>query len=192
MDKRRPIQAEIDAGGPADAADVVGADLFREAFGRWAATVTVVAARDGDDDVHATTVSSFAPISARPPLVAICLGAGAQVLPVAQVGTRIGVSMLGEEQSRWASIFTDSYPVAQPSWTDGEAPVLPDSVASLACTVRAIHPTEGGSRVLICHVDAIALGDEDRPLLYWQRGYRRLAAEGPTQSDGPRAPRDGE
>ena len=178
MDKRRPIQADVEAGGPPDPAGVAGAERFREAFARWAATVTIVAARDDDGRVHATTVSSLAPVSARPPLVAICLGTGAQVLPVAQVGTRLGVSILGEDQSRWASVFTDSYPVATPSWTDGDAPFLPDSVAALACAVRAIHPTEGGSRVLICHVDAIELGDGNRPLLYWQRGYRRLDGDG--------------
>lgn len=174
MSKRRPIEADVQSGGPSSDDASVEADRFREAFARWAATVTIVAARDDDDRVHATTVSSFAPVSARPPLVVISLGAGAQVLPAAEPGRKVGVSVLGEEQSHWASIFSDSFPVRSPEWTEGDAPRIPDAVSSLGCTVRAVYPTEGGSRLVLCHVDEIALGDHDRPLLYWRRGYRAL------------------
>jgi len=177
MHRRKPIQAGIDAGGPADDESEVAAERFKEAFARWAATVTLVAVRDDQDRIHATTVSSFAPVSARPPLVVVCLGTGAQVLPFAEPGSRLGVSVLAEDQSGWASVFADSYPVRRPDWTEGEAPLLPDAVATLSCTVREVHPTEGGSRVVVCHVDDLELGDEVRPLLYWQRGYRTLAEE---------------
>jgi flavin reductase (DIM6/NTAB) family NADH-FMN oxidoreductase RutF len=177
MDKRRPVQPHIDVGRPATDEGERGVDLFRDAFARWAATVTIVAARDEDGGVHATTVSSFTPVSARPPLVAVCLGSGAQVLPWAQPESRIGVSLLGEDQAKWASIFTDSFPVGRPSWTGGVTPLLPGAVASFACTVHAVHPTEGGSRVLVCRVDDIELGERDRPLLYWQRGYCKLEIE---------------
>ena len=174
MSERRPIQPDIEAGGRATDAAEVAAKRFREMFARWAATVTVVAARDDAGVVHATTVSSFAPVSGRPPLALVCLGTGAQVLPYAQVGDRIGVTVLREDQSRWASVFTDSLPVATPKWTDGHAPTIPGAVACLACTVEGVHPTQGGSRILVCRIDDIQLGEDDRPLLYWQRGYRKL------------------
>lgn len=177
MDKRRPIQADIEAGDRATDEASVAADRFREAFARWAATVTVVAVRGREGRIHATTVSSFAPVSARPPLVVICLGGGAQVLPFLEPGARVGVSVLTEGQSRWASVYADSFPVRAPDWSEGDAPLIPDAVASIRCTVRAIHPTEGGSRIVVCHVDHVELGDDERPLLYWQRGYRRLDEE---------------
>lgn len=173
MDKRRPIQPEIDDGRAAGES-AVSAERFREAFARWAATVTLVAARDDRDKVHATTVSSFAPLSAEPPLVVVCLGPSAQVLPYAQESDRVGVSLLPEGESRWASIYADSFAVRAPDWSPGPAPLLPGAVVGLRCTVQAVHPAEGGSRVLVCRVDDIELGDEERPLLYWERGYRRL------------------
>jgi flavin reductase (DIM6/NTAB) family NADH-FMN oxidoreductase RutF len=176
MNERRPIQADIDAGGGDDDAASVAGDRFREAFSRWAASVTVVAARD-DGAVHATTVTSFAPLSARPPMVAICLGPTAQVLPFADIGAKLGVSILSEDQRRWASIFADSFPVRAPDWTGGEAPLIPDAVAALTCTVRAVHAADGGGRIVLCHVDDIELGDRDRPLVYWRREYRGLAAD---------------
>jgi flavin reductase (DIM6/NTAB) family NADH-FMN oxidoreductase RutF len=175
VNERRPIQADIHAGGNDDAASVA-ADRFREAFSRWAASVTIVAARE-EGAVHATTVTSFAPVSARPPMIVICLGPTAQVLPFAELGAKLGVSVLSEDQRQWASIFADSFPVREPNWTGGEAPLIPDTVAALTCTVRAVHPTDGGSRLVLCHVDDIELGNPDRPLVYWRRGYRGLAAD---------------
>lgn len=174
MSKRRPIQAEIDAGGPDHDEGSVAAARFREAFARWAASVTVVAVRDDGGTVHATTVSSFAPLSAQPPLVVICLGGGAQVLPFVDVGSRVGVSLLGEDQGRWASIFADSFPVAAPEWTECDAPRIPGAVMTLDCVVGAVHVGEGTSRLAVCHVDDIELGDDDRPLVYWRRGYATL------------------
>jgi flavin reductase (DIM6/NTAB) family NADH-FMN oxidoreductase RutF len=175
VNERRPIQADIRAGGDDDAASVA-ADRFREAFSRWAASVTIVAVRD-DGAVHATTVTSFAPVSARPPMIIICLGPTAQALPFAEIGAKLGVSVLSEDQRQWASIFADSFPVRAPDWSGGEAPLIPDAVAALTCSVRAVHPTEGGSRLVLCQVDDIELGDRDRPLVYWRRGYRGLGAD---------------
>ena len=171
MDRRRPIRSEIDSGR----SSAEGASrAFRDALARWASTVTLVAVRDERGKLHATTVTSFAPLSADPPQVVVCLGPSAQVLPFATVGELVGVSLLTEAQQRWATIYADSFPVRSPEWTEGPAPLLPDAVAGLTCTVQAIHEAAGGSRVLILRVDALKTGDVDRPLLYWKRSYVRL------------------
>ncbi|HET9948229.1 MAG TPA: flavin reductase family protein [Longimicrobiales bacterium] len=173
MERRRPIQPRIDAGGQPAGAPGSAADRFREALARWATTVTIVAARDTAGGVHATTATSFAPVSAEPPVVVVCLGPGAQVLPHAEVGDRVGVSLLHEDQSRWASIYADPFPVDSPAWTEG-TPLVPGSVAGLRCTVEEVHPVAGGSRILVCRVEEAEVGESDGPLLYWQRGYRKL------------------
>jgi flavin reductase (DIM6/NTAB) family NADH-FMN oxidoreductase RutF len=153
----------------------VDPERFREALARWASTVTVVAVRDADTGaVHATTVSSFAPVAADPPQVLVALGPGAQVLPFVDVGDAIGVSVLAESQSRWATVFADAFPVGSAPWQPDGAPVVPGAAAALACTVRQVHRTDGESRVVICRVEDVTLGDEERPLLYWRRTYARL------------------
>lgn len=174
MEKRRPIQAGIDAGGPRDDSETV-ADHFREAMSRWAATVTIFTVRDPDDGaVHATTVTSFAPVSADPPGVVVSLSPSAQALPFVDVGRQAGISLLAEGQAKLASTFADSYPVGSPPWPAEGAPLVEGAAAALACTVEAIHPTVGGARIVVCRVEGIELGDEVRPLLYWQRAYGRL------------------
>lgn len=171
---RHPIQPHIDPRrGEDEGGSGVDPALFREALSHWASTVTIVAVRDGSD-VHATTVTSFMPLSADPPLVAVGLGAGAQVLPWMDVGARFAVSILTERHRRVASILTDSFPVGpSPFPGDGE-PVVEGAVVGLLCSVRDVHPVDGGIRLVIGLVEEVREGGGDRPLLYHRRGYRTL------------------
>jgi flavin reductase (DIM6/NTAB) family NADH-FMN oxidoreductase RutF len=149
---------------------------FREALARWAASVTLVAVRDPDDGaVHATTVTSFAPVAAEPPLVVVSLGPTAQALPFVDVGRTLGVSILAEHQARLATMYADSYPVGAAPWPREGPPIVPDALVTLVCEVREIHGTEGRSRLLVCRVDSATRREDERPLLYWNRAYHRLS-----------------
>lgn len=175
---RRPIEARID---PGRAGDDVGpglsAEAFRDALARWAATVTVVAARDADD-VHATTVTSFFPVSADPPLVAISLGPHAQVLPWLEPGGRFVVNVLAADQARLASSFADPFPVGpSPFPADGD-PVVAGCVTALLCSVQEVHGTKGGARLVVGRVEGTVDGGGSEPLLYHRRRYRRLTEDG--------------
>lgn len=174
---RRPIEARIDPGRDDEhAGPGVGPDAFRDALAHWASTVTVVAARD-DDDVHATTVSSFFPVSADPPFVAVSLGANAQVLPWLEPGARFVVSLLAEGQTRLATTFADSFPVGPSPFPAEGDPVVAGSLAALVCTVREVVVSEGDARLVLGRVEGTVEGDGARPLLYYRRSYRRLAGE---------------
>lgn len=176
--RRRPIQPESRAGARApepDRSTGAESERFREALSRWASTVTLVAVRDADTDlVHATTVTSFAPVAADPPQVFVALGPGAQVLPFLEVGGAVGVSLLDESQAKWATIFADAFPVEPAPWKGPGAPLLAGAVVALACTVRQVHGMEGGASLVACRVEEVTLGEGDRPLLYWRRGYGRI------------------
>jgi flavin reductase (DIM6/NTAB) family NADH-FMN oxidoreductase RutF len=153
-------------------------ETFRDAMAGWASTVTVVAVRDMDDGrVHATTVSSFAPVSSEPPEVVVSLNPNAQALPFVREGGSLGISLLAEGQTRWARVFADPFPVGPMPWTDDGIPVVPGAAVALECAVRAVHATEGGSRLVVARVLGISTGETDRPLLYWQRGYHRFGED---------------
>ena len=159
---------------------IQGADpqRFKDAMAGWASTVTVVAVRGTDDrKIRATTVTSFAPVSADPPEVVVSLNPSAQVLPFLDVGDLFGISLLAREQRRWARIFADPFPVGAVPWPEDGAPLLPDALAGLACSVRALHPTEGRSRLVVARVEALHVSSGARPLLYWERTYRGVANE---------------
>ena len=156
-------------------------ETFREAMSLWAASVAICASRDGDA-VIATTATSFTPVAASPPTVLVSLSPNAQVLPFVEPGGPVGISVLAEDQARWAAVFADSFPVASPEWGGRAAPVLHGSCIGLECTVRAIHVADGGARIAVCRVEGIHLAEEkgregERPLLHRLRRYTRLAEE---------------
>jgi flavin reductase (DIM6/NTAB) family NADH-FMN oxidoreductase RutF len=175
---RHPIDAREDPGrgDHSRARQGITREAFREALSHWASTVTVVAARDGDD-VHATTVTSFFPVSLDPPLVAVSLGANAQVLPWLDEDARFVVSFLEEGQRALASRFADSYPVGPSPFPASGDPVVEGSVGALVCAVRQVWETEGRTRLVIGRVEAVTTGSGTAPLLYYRRGYRGLSPE---------------
>lgn len=170
---RRPIQGGFDAGRdpePHDPGEGVSAEEFKEALSWWAATVTVVAARDAGR-ILATTATSFAPVSARPPLVVVSLGAGAQVLPPLKEGAPFAISLLARDQRRVASVYADSFPVGPTPFPTEGPPVVEGAVGGLVCRAASVHPVEGGSRLVVGRVEEILEGRAEEPLLYWRRTY---------------------
>lgn len=170
---RRPVDAGIRSGreepgeGPG-----VPPDEFREALARWATGVTVAAVRD-DGRIHATTVSSFAPVSAEPPRIVVSLGAGAQILPFLDQGARFAVTILSEGQRRHASVFADSFPVGPSPFPEAGDPVVEGGHAHVVCRVDEVVPV-GSNRLVIGLVVAAGTGPGERPLLYHRRDYRSL------------------
>ena len=170
-----PIEPEIDAGREAAPAPAtLDPDDFKNALSRWASTVTIVAVRDGGS-VHGTTVTSFAPVAADPPTVVVSLGPSAQVLPFLEAGTVFAVSFLAEGQSALASRYADSFPVGPSPFPDDGAPVVEGSVVALLCRATDVVEADGGSRLVLARVTGVAEGTEAAPLLYWRRGYEKLA-----------------
>ena len=174
---RRPIQDRIGPDqGDGHEGPGLDPDAFREALSRWASAVTVVAARDGDA-VHATTVSSFIPVSAEPPLVLVSLGANAQVLPWLDPGARFAVSFLATDQRRLASVFADPFPVGpSPVPAEGD-PVVEGALGALICTVRDVLATGSDARLVLALVESASLDAQKEPLVRYRRSYRTLAPE---------------
>lgn len=147
---------------------------FRAALAQWASGVTVVSVRD-EPHVFGITVTAFASVSLDPPMVLVCLGGNAVILPILEVGTQIVVNILGAHQQRTAAIFTDVGPLGRELFAADGPPIIADSLASLVCTVDALHRA-GDHVVVIARVQRVALGDGGQlPLLRHERAWRSLA-----------------
>jgi len=165
-----------EAGADASGAGGIEPGGFREALSHWASSVTIVAVRD-EAEVHATTVTSFFPVSADPPLVAVSLGASAQALPWMDPGARFTVSILGEGQASLATRFADPLPLGPSPFPASGDPVVVGAVVGLVCEVVALHPTEAGARIVVARVVATAEGAGGGPLLRHRRRYVPIAPE---------------
>jgi flavin reductase (DIM6/NTAB) family NADH-FMN oxidoreductase RutF len=161
-------------GGALDVPDA-GDELqrqFRAALAHWASGVTVVAVRD-EPHVFGITVTAFASVSLEPPLVLVCLGANAVVLPILDVGTQLAISILGADQKRAAAIFTDVGPLGRELFPAEGPPVLDGALAALVCTVDALHRA-GDHTIVVARVQHVELGQGSAPLLRYERGWRTL------------------
>lgn len=182
MTDRRPIDAEIQGTGEANGG-TAGADppgpvpeeTFKDALSYHAAGVNIVAIRD-DGDVHATTVSSFIPVSAAPPTVLVSVGGNARVLPFLDEDVAFVVNVLAADQRKLASVFADSYPVGPSPFPDTGEPVIPGALASLLCRVGSRIETETGLLVL-GRVEDVRIGGGDGALVHYRRGYHTVRGD---------------
>jgi len=160
----------------------VDADAFRDALRFFPSGVTVVTIRSAGR-IHGLTVSAFASISPDPPLVGVFIDHrhGAHAM-LQKPGARFAVSFLAEEQRSLSERFAwspDDERFDEGRWLDEgvDAPVLADALAWLRCSIDSTH-VAGTHTLYVGRVESIGRPRPgERPLVYWNRTYRRLAAD---------------
>lgn len=159
---------------------------FREALRHFPAGVTIVTIKaPGYERPHGLTVSAFASMSPEPPLIMIAVdhrGCGHEMLQTE--GAVFAVNILAEDQMELSNRFAwvkdvDRFAVGEWATAVTGAPVLQNALAWLDCTIHARHEA-GSHTIYLGAVQASSVPRADEaPLIYWNRGYRRLALEMP-------------
>ncbi len=178
---RSPIDPHIRTGEdePREEARGVEPDTFREALSQWPTGVSVVATVDPDGGaVHATTVGSLGGVSADPPRIVLSLGAGAQVLPFLEEGSRFVVNVLSVDQNWIAQVYTDAFPVGPSPFAERGDPIIEGAHAHLVCSAESIVPV-GSSRLVVGLVEDARVDPSGGPLIYYRRSYRSLDPSDP-------------
>jgi flavin reductase (DIM6/NTAB) family NADH-FMN oxidoreductase RutF len=145
---------------------------FREVMAGVASPVTVVTAMDGGRP-HGTTVSAFASLSMRPPMILVALDRRSGLLGLLKSSLRFGVNVLGQGQAALALAFArkgGAGKFACMSWeVDCDVPRLPGAPGWLACEVADF--VEGGDHVIaLGNVVAAETAGGD-PLTYHARAF---------------------
>ena len=158
---------------------VISSEEFRLALRHFPAGVTIVTIRAGEE-IHGLTVSAFASVSAEPPLIMVIIENRHHAYNLLQQTDAVfAVNILGEEQSELSNRFAwvkDEDRFAQGDWTTAAtgAPVLADALAWLDCRIHARYPA-GSHTIYVGTVEASSVPKaEAPPLIYWNRGYRKL------------------
>jgi len=143
---------------------------FREVMAGVATPVTVVTAM-GDAAPRGTTVSAFASLSIRPPMVMVALDRGSGLLSSIDGSRRFGVNVLGSGQSALALRFARKGGVEKfdgvPWQVDNDLPRLPEAPGWLACTVNDL--VDGGDHVIVLGEVIAAETYGGAPLTYHSR-----------------------
>jgi flavin reductase (DIM6/NTAB) family NADH-FMN oxidoreductase RutF len=155
---------------------MIDPDLFRSVLGRFAASVTVLSARDADGTDRGMTVSAFSSVSLNPPLVLACVDKTASIYPTLLETTDIGISVLSEHQEscsrRFADKDADRFDDLEIQRGARDVALLKDAHAHLECHIVARHDA-GDHTIFVAAVDRAAVFD-GRPLLYYRGGYAQL------------------
>lgn len=157
----------------------ISSEQYRSALRHFPAGVTIVTLRAGDR-VHGLTVSAFASVSPDPPLVTVIIDHRHKASPLLErEGTAFAVNILHQDQIELSNRFAwvkDEDRFDEGDWGAAAtgAPVLLDALAWLDCRIVARHPA--GTHTL--YVGEVVASAEPRaeqpPLVYWNRGYRKL------------------
>lgn len=158
---------------------MISSEEFRLALRHFPAGVTIVTMKAGDK-THGLTVSAFASVSADPPLVMVIIENRHMAYSLLQEPDAVfAVNILGENQSELSNRFAwvkDEDRFAMGNWTKAVtgAPVLTDALAWLDCRIHARYPA-GSHTIYVGAIEASQVPTQEAPpLIYWNRGYRKL------------------
>lgn len=157
----------------------ISSEEFREALRHFPSGVTIVTIKAGEE-IHGLTVSAFASISPSPPLIIVAIDHRHTAYDLLeQPGAVFAVNILHHDQMELSNRFAwlkDADRFAQGEWTTAVtgAPVLADALAWLDCSIENRY-LAGTHTIYVGEVQASQCPrPEGPPLVYWNRGYRRL------------------
>ncbi|MER7834339.1 flavin reductase family protein [Streptomyces sp. NPDC096040] len=174
-----------DADGTAADGTAVSESRFRDLMAAVCAPVTVVTTTD-DGVPHGATVTAFASLSLRPPLVSVALDESSTLLAKIRRTGRFGVNVLSRSQEDLALVFArrgaDRFATA-PWCLDQGLPWLVGSAGWLVCDVA--QTVRGGDHLLLFGLITHAHRTDEPPLIYGNRTFgthSALAVPAPAQA----------
>ena len=154
---------------------------FKRAMAQFASGVTVVTTRYGETPIG-ITASSFTSLSLEPPLVLVSLSKKLFTHNAIAESGFFAVNVLSAHQLELGMRFAGMRPQLPDRFAglttyqaSTGAPLLPDSLAWVDCTVWAMY--DGGDHtIFVGEVQDLSVSDLDTPLLYHNRLWRRSEA----------------
>ncbi len=152
---------------------------YRDALGQFATGVTIITARDADNNPVGVTANSFNSVSLDPPLILWSLSKSSRSMPAFEQAADFNVHILASDQdalsNRFASRSADKF--AGLDIGDDGPPLLEGCTARLRCKTR--YNYEGGDHIIFVGEVVGYEHDEKPPLLFHNGDYadkkRRIA-----------------
>ena len=158
----------------------VDAIELREVMRLWATGVTVVTSSYAGVQ-HGMTVSSFTSVSLDPPLVMVSLELSSRTHRLVSQAGGFAVAILADDQQAVAERFSGGVPDHEDRFAGFAVEATPAGLlvpagclAWLDCKVAGQHEA-GNHSLFIGKVEAAQSMRQRGPLLYYNRGYRRVA-----------------
>lgn len=147
---------------------------LKEALSRYPSGVVIVTTRDQEQTPRGFTASSFTSVSMDPPMVLICLAAGAECHPHFVSSDVFAVSVLRPEHQDLAMTFAkrgeDKFANSALRANERGLAVVNDAVATLVCRNRETIAC-GDHTVIVGEVEEAEVGSAGPTLAYHQRAF---------------------
>ncbi|WP_085993268.1 flavin reductase family protein [Oceanobacillus senegalensis] len=150
--------------------------LFRDAMGKFATGVTVIAT-EINGYVHGMTANAFMSVSLDPKLVLISVKEDSKTLEKIQTTESFTVNILAEHQVEVSKVFASKDKDTSNltfQYLDGK-PVIPEALAQVSCEVKSEY-VEGDHTLFVGRVTDIRVQDGE-PLIFSSGRYRNLEGE---------------
>ena len=151
---------------------------LRDAFGQFATGVTVVTAKNKQDQPIGITANSFASVSLEPPLVSWCVDKESARYAELLEAEYYTISVLGEHQQNMSNLFAsrswDDTAFNDTQWYEGGkgVPQLEGVSARFHC--RQSEFFDVGDHVIIVGSVQEYEHTDQKPLVFFQGDYKQL------------------
>ncbi len=168
---------------------------LRQVMRQAPSPVSVVTTADGRGEIRGVTIGSFTSASLCPPLLSFNISREAGIYDLLTRADRFALHILHEGQAHLSDRFAapDMSGVEQFRGVDYQVdaqglPVLADVLAALLCLRHAVYDAGDHSIVLGRVTDIREVAAGKRPLVYFDRSYRRVGKAAQPASFDPVQP----
>jgi flavin reductase (DIM6/NTAB) family NADH-FMN oxidoreductase RutF len=160
------------------AVDAATAEDFRLAFRRLASGVALLTYRDREGRAQGMTATAVCSLSAEPAQLLACVDRRGRSRDAIVAAGRFAVNLLGQRHRALSQACAraggDKSLGAHAGAGWGGVPVVEDALASLVCSLAAVHEQATHS-ICVGRIVAVRFGPEDRPLVWFDGAYHALA-----------------
>lgn len=149
-------------------------EALKNTFRHHASGVAVITLLDPDGNPVGFTATSVTSLGATPPLASFNVASGSSTWPSLCSATWVAIHTLGESNQGLAEKMSSDHTkrFLGNDWQFGPKglPIFTEASSVLIAGIREIHAVENNAVVIVDVVEGLS-GVEQRPLLYFQRGY---------------------
>lgn len=149
-------------------------EALKNTFRHHASGVAVITLLDGDQKPVGFTATSVTSLGATPPLASFNVASGSSTWPSLCSATWVAIHTLGEQNQALAEKMATDHTkrFLDQDWVVGPKglPIFPAASSVLIAAIREVHAVENNAVVIVDITEGLS-GVEQRPLLYFQRGY---------------------
>jgi flavin reductase (DIM6/NTAB) family NADH-FMN oxidoreductase RutF len=150
-------------------------EALKNTFRNHASGVAVITMLDESGKPIGFTATSMTSLGANPPLASFNVSSGSSSWPALCKATWVAIHTLGEANQALAEKMAADHTkrFLDDDWDFGTKglPIFKEVTSVLIAGIREIHAVENNAVVIVDVIDGL-VGVEQRPLIYFQRGYR--------------------